>query len=83
MGQLRTFLLYCGVYGGGLPASELYDAVESGQYTGGELAVEGELHEVRYRAVEFDGWKQVHWTLPFVGEWFSIVWFTPSGCAPA
>ena len=29
VGELRTFLLYCGVDGGGLPADELYAVVES------------------------------------------------------
>ena len=29
VGELRTFLLYCGVDGGGLPAGELYAVVES------------------------------------------------------
>ena len=29
VGELRTFLLYCGVDGNGLPANELYDVVES------------------------------------------------------
>jgi hypothetical protein len=30
--------------------------------------------------VEFDGWKERHWTLPFKGERFSLVFFTPLGC---
>ena len=51
-----------------------------GEYTGGGLVVEGEVHHIAYNPVEFDGWKQVHWTLPFIGERFSIVWFTPKGC---
>jgi hypothetical protein len=29
--------------------------------------------------LQFDGWKQRHWTLPFRGQRFSIVWFTPKG----
>jgi hypothetical protein len=24
-------------------------------------------------------WKSRHWTLPFQGERYSLVWFTPSG----
>jgi len=48
-----------------------------GDYVGGELAVEGRAHEIRYRPLEFDGWKLRHWTLPFAGERFSLVWFTP------
>ena len=48
-----------------------------GDYVGGELAVEGKAHDIRYRPLEFDGWKLRHWTLPFRGERFSLVWFTP------
>ena len=51
-----------------------------GHYVGGELMVEGEKKDIRYKAVEFNGWKQRHWTLPFTGERFSLVWFTPKGC---
>jgi tRNA U38,U39,U40 pseudouridine synthase TruA len=48
-----------------------------GDYSGGELAVEGEIHDIRYDPLEFDGWGLRHWTLPFAGERFSLVWFTP------
>lgn len=51
-----------------------------GDYTGGELVVEGEPNNIRYTPLEFDGWQQLHWTLPFHGERFSVVWFTPNGC---
>ena len=51
-----------------------------GHYVGGELMVEGEKKDIRYEAVTFNGWKQRHWTLPFVGERYSLVWFTPKGC---
>lgn len=50
-----------------------------GAYTGGELIVEGEPHEICYQPLTFDGWRQRHWTLPFEGERFSLVWFTPAG----
>lgn len=53
--------------------------VALGDYVGGEIAVEGEAHSIRYSALEFDGWGQRHWTLPFVGERYSLVWFTPLG----
>ena len=48
-----------------------------GDYVGGELALEGTNHGIRYRPLEFDGWKLRHWTLPYKGERFSLVWFTP------
>lgn len=51
-----------------------------GTYAGGELVVEGEKTDIRYKAIEFNGWKQRHWTMPFKGERFSLVWFTPKGC---
>ena len=51
-----------------------------GTYSGGELMVEGEKHDIRYKAIEFNGWTQRHWTMPFFGERYSLVWFTPKGC---
>lgn len=51
-----------------------------GTYSGGELVVEGKKIDIRYKAAEFNGWKQRHWTMPFKGERFSLVWFTPKGC---
>jgi tRNA U38,U39,U40 pseudouridine synthase TruA len=51
-----------------------------GNYAGGELVVEGEQKDIRYQGLEFNGWKQRHWTMPFSGERYSLVWFTPKGC---
>ena len=48
-----------------------------GEYSGGELAVEGESINIRYSPHSFDGWSQRHWTLPFEGERFSLVFFSP------
>ena len=48
-----------------------------GNYTGGGLYVEGELLDIRFKPVEFDGWSLRHWTERFEGERFSLVWFTP------
>jgi len=48
-----------------------------GNYTGGELFIEGEPSNIRYIPIEFNGWKMRHWTAPFHGERFSLVWFTP------
>jgi len=50
-----------------------------GDYTGGAVFVEGQAHDIRYRPLEFDGWKQRHWTESFEGERYSLVWFTPAG----
>jgi tRNA U38,U39,U40 pseudouridine synthase TruA len=51
-----------------------------GTYVGGELVVEGEKKNIRYKALEFNGWTERHWTMPFQGERYSLVWFTPKGC---
>lgn len=48
-----------------------------GDYIGGDLAVEGDNFDIRYHPLEFNGWKLRHWTNPFAGERFSLVWFTP------
>lgn len=57
-----------------------------GDYEGGYLSVEGTAHDICYKPLSFDGWRQRHWTLPFSGERFSLVWFTPlsqnDGSAP-
>jgi hypothetical protein len=53
--------------------------VALGDFTGGEIAVENTAHDIRYAPLEFDGWMERHWTLPFVGQRFSLVWFTPLG----
>jgi len=49
-----------------------------GDYAGGELAVEGNAVDIRFSPLTFDGWRERHWTLPFTGERFSLVWFTPA-----
>ena len=48
-----------------------------GNYTGGELLVEGDAYDIRHKGLEFDGWRLRHWTNQFDGERFSLVWFTP------
>jgi hypothetical protein len=45
-----------------------------GEYSGGELALEGVLYDIRYTPLAFDGPTQRHWTTPFVGERYTIVW---------
>ena len=50
-----------------------------GDYSGGGLFVEGDLNDIRYHPLEFDGWRQRHWTEPFAGGRYSLVWFTPEG----
>jgi FkbM family methyltransferase len=50
-----------------------------GDFDGGSIFVEGQSYDIRYQPLEFDGWKQRHWTEPFRGERYSLVWFTPAG----
>jgi FkbM family methyltransferase len=47
-----------------------------GTYQGGDLVVESQERNIRYAPLAFDGWRQQHWTQPFTGERFSLVWFT-------
>jgi tRNA U38,U39,U40 pseudouridine synthase TruA len=48
-----------------------------GDYTGGELFVEGLPSDIRFKPLGFDGWALRHWTNYYQGERFSLVWFTP------
>jgi FkbM family methyltransferase len=50
-----------------------------GDFNRGSIFVEGKPYNIRYNPLEFDGWKQRHWTEPFQGERFSLVFFTPAG----
>jgi len=62
--------------------------VALGDFSGGELGLDWVgLHEeeksvvdIRYAPAEFCGWTSRHFTLPFAGERYSLVWFTPQGC---
>eukprot|EP00520_Triparma_pacifica_P002551 CAMPEP_0118662418 /NCGR_PEP_ID=MMETSP0785-20121206/16822_1 /TAXON_ID=91992 /ORGANISM="Bolidomonas pacifica, Strain CCMP 1866" /LENGTH=101 /DNA_ID=CAMNT_0006555963 /DNA_START=12 /DNA_END=314 /DNA_ORIENTATION=+ len=44
--------------------------VALGDYAGGELVVEEQVVDIRYKPKEFDGWKERHYTKYFVGERF-------------
>lgn len=46
-----------------------------GNFTGGELMLEGRALNIKNRLVKFDGTKG-HWTSPFQGERYSIIFFT-------
>ena len=53
-----------------------------GRCTSGEQgeAAERRSYDIRYRPLTFNGWAHIHWTEPFRGERFSLVWYTPVGC---
>jgi hypothetical protein len=59
---------------GGGAGQRLSMIVGLGNYTGGKLVIGGEEHDIRYKPMEFDGFRDEHWTTPFDGERFSIVW---------
>jgi FkbM family methyltransferase len=52
-----------------------------GKYQGGDLVVEGQQRDIRYSPLAFDGWRQQHWTQPFTGERFTLVWFTATAAS--
>jgi hypothetical protein len=54
-----------------------------GDYIGGALMVEGRPVDIRYKGLEFDGWREKHWTRAFRGERYSLVWYTPQGLEEA
>ncbi len=46
-----------------------------GEYTGGDLVIEGEAHDIQYTFLRFDG-RLAHWVTPFKGTRYSLVFFT-------
>ena len=60
--------------GAGQSVSMIYGL---GDYAGGAISVEGTASDIRYKPLEFDGWRQRHWSEPYEGERYSLVWFTP------
>lgn len=46
-----------------------------GDYTGGELFVNGEKHDIQNKFLEFDGGKNEHYTCPFEGDRWSFVYY--------
>tara|TARA_Y100001972_G_scaffold112497_1_gene146289 strand:- start:1948 stop:3168 length:1221 start_codon:yes stop_codon:yes gene_type:complete len=46
-----------------------------GDFTGGELSIEGEDHDIRYKPITFNGNLKKHWVKDFQGERYSIVLF--------
>ena len=46
-----------------------------GDFTGGELCLEGKEFNIKNRFKKFDGTKG-HWTKPFKGERYSLIYFT-------
>ena len=49
--------------------------VSFGQYTGGELVIEGEVFSAYHTPIEFDGADKLHWNLDHVGTKYSLIYF--------
>ncbi len=47
-----------------------------GSFTGGNLNIEGQSYNIRNKVRYFDGSFQEHWTEPFEGTRYSIIYFT-------
>jgi len=46
-----------------------------GDYEGGELVVEGEEFDIRHNPLMFNGGKCKHWTLEYIGDRYSVIYF--------
>ena len=46
-----------------------------GDYEGGDLIIEGKEHLIKNKWLKFNG-RQAHWTNPFIGTRYSIIYFT-------
>jgi hypothetical protein len=46
-----------------------------GDYTGGELNIEGTKHDIKYKFLKFDGCKNTHWVEPFEGNRYTAIFF--------
>ena len=49
--------------------------VAFGDYIGGESVVEGVAYDIDLKPVIFDGSKLLHWTMPFIGTRYSLVFY--------
>jgi len=50
--------------------------ISCGEYTGGELVIEGTEYNAYHRPTFFEGTKLLHWNNPIIGDKFSIVYWT-------
>jgi len=46
-----------------------------GEYSGGELNIEGKKHNIRYKLLKFNGALHEHWVEPFEGERWTAIFF--------
>ena len=50
--------------------------VSFGDYTGGELVIEGVVHNAYHKPIEFDGVNNLHWNLEHTGTKYSLIYFS-------
>ena len=50
--------------------------VSFGDYTGGEIVIEGEKYSAYHKPIEFDGSKLEHWNEPIEGDKYSLIFFS-------
>jgi len=47
-----------------------------GDYTGGELNVWDIPHDIRHKPLIYDGSSELHWTMPYTGTRYTLVFYT-------
>jgi hypothetical protein len=50
--------------------------VSFGDYTGGELVIEGVVQNAYHNPIEFDGVNNLHWNLEHTGTKYSLIYFS-------
>ena len=50
--------------------------VSFGEYTGGEIVIEGKKYSAYHTPIEFDGSKMEHWNEPIEGNKYSLIFFS-------
>jgi len=50
--------------------------VSFGEYTGGEIVIEGTKYNAYHTPIEFDGCKLEHWNEPIEGNKYSLIFFS-------
>lgn len=53
-----------------------------GDYTGGELNIEGDKYDIKYKFLKFDGGKKTHWVEPFEGNRYTAVFYRHKDYVP-
>ena len=49
--------------------------ISLGDFSGGELNVEGKKYDIKMQPLKFNGSKLKHWTEPFQGDRYSFIYY--------